>query len=240
MHVSLTAVAPTTSADLVLACDDDTRVGDVVEALTTALPGAAGPLVVGTAPVSDDVPVRDAGLLDGMRVGLGDPAPVDPVPATAGWQLHVVSGPDAGGVFSLPVGEHVVGRSGLVGVRDEAMSRRHCAITVSDPGPGAGSGAGSGATLTDLGSSNGTRLDGELLTPHEPVELGLGQMITVGHSVLTVRAARPSDAVTEPAEPGFAHFLRQPRLLPFRVQPEVHVPAAPHGQPPAGSRWPRC
>ncbi|MGZ4752913.1 MAG: FtsK/SpoIIIE domain-containing protein [Oryzihumus sp.] len=217
MRISVTVEGPATSADVVVECDDQTRVGDLAEALAGVVPGASPDLFVDGAPVPADALVADVGLLDGARVGLGSPAALDPAPRSEGWQLHVVSGPDAGGVFALPIGDHELGRAATISFLDNALSRRHSRITVS----------ADGATVTDLGSSNGTRLDGETLTPDEPRPIELGQMLSVGHSVVTLRRARPSDAATERVEPGHAHFLRQPRMLPHVWLREIKVPAAP-------------
>ncbi|MGZ4493251.1 MAG: FHA domain-containing protein [Nocardioides sp.] len=217
MRISVTVEGPATSADVVVECDDQTRVGDLAEALAGVVPGASPDLFVDGAPAPADARVADVGLLDGVRVGLGSPAALDPAPRSEGWQLHVVSGPDAGGVFALPIGDHELGRAATISFLDNALSRRHSRITVS----------ADGATVTDLGSSNGTRLDGETLTPDEPRPIELGQMLSVGHSVVTLRRARPSDAATERVEPGHAHFLRQPRMLPHVWLREIKVPAAP-------------
>src|SRR5512138_3657342 len=67
--------------------------------------------------------------------------------------LLVLSGPQLGEVFSLASErELVIGRreDAQVQIRDDGVSRRHAAIEVK----------GSGAVLRDLGSANGTWVDG--------------------------------------------------------------------------------
>ncbi|WP_185746039.1 FtsK/SpoIIIE domain-containing protein [Oryzihumus leptocrescens] len=213
--------APEETVDVLLDCDEQTTAAALGEALGDLIPGTSRELVVGDQPVAPDATLAELELLDGMRVGLGSKVAPDPEVSTSGWQLHVVAGPDAGAVFALPEGEHVVGRSGVVSFMDSALSRQHARITVN----------GSGAEVTDLGSSNGSRLDGVPLEANVATPMGLGQMLSVGHSVVTLTPARPSDAATELADPGHAHFLRQPRMLPHHVQPEVQIPNAPREQP---------
>jgi diguanylate cyclase (GGDEF)-like protein len=78
--------------------------------------------------------------------------------------LLVLSGPQFGEVFSLASDrELVVGRreDSDVQIRDDGVSRRHAVIVVE----------GSGATLRDLGSANGTWIDGKR-TPEARLEDG--------------------------------------------------------------------
>ncbi|MER6925680.1 FHA domain-containing protein, partial [Streptomyces spiralis] len=94
-------------------------------------------------------------LLDGAVLSLGAPAAPEPHPELdeAPTQLHVVAGPDAGGVHLLHGGQIVVGRSADADVPldDPDVSRLHCAVTVSADGR---------VSVADLASTNGTVLDG--------------------------------------------------------------------------------
>jgi diguanylate cyclase (GGDEF)-like protein len=68
--------------------------------------------------------------------------------------LLVLSGPQLGEIFPLPSGrELIIGRreDSAVQIREDGVSRRHAAIEVR----------GSGASLKDLGSANGTWVDGK-------------------------------------------------------------------------------
>lgn len=81
-------------------------------------------------------------------------APTDPLqlPADQTVALAVVSGPGRGQVFRLTKNRVVVGRSGAdIVLYDPEVSRKHCAIEVH----------GSAATLIDLGTTNGTFVDGK-------------------------------------------------------------------------------
>jgi len=84
----------------------------------------------------------------------------------------------------LVAGENIVGRDPDVAVRisSASVSRRHAVVTI----------AGDAATLTDLGSKNGTWLDGRRVTT--PVPLADGNAVRFGAVELTYRR---SDAATE-------------------------------------------
>ena len=102
-------------------------------------------------------------LLDGAVVSLHGPVPAASTPALAAYgsakaRLHVVAGPDAGGIHLLQGGQVRLGRSAETDVPldDPDVSRLHCAVTVSD---------GGGVTVADLDSTNGTALDGRPRRP---------------------------------------------------------------------------
>lgn len=91
-----------------------------------------------------------------------------------------------GRTLPLSEGEHVLGRSpdGVACISSPKVSRRHARITVS----------GRGAMLEDLGSKNGTYLNGRRL--ERPAELVDGDAIGVGPARLVFRAFVP-DGSTE-------------------------------------------
>ncbi|MEE1752222.1 FHA domain-containing protein [Streptomyces sp. SP18CS02] len=127
--------------------------------------------------------------LDAQRCALGEPPLVDgavlslQVPGEArvpvegvSARLHVVAGPDAGGVHLLHGGEIRIGRSADADVPldDPDVSRLHCAVTVSESGR---------VTVADLGSTNGTTLDGAEVGIR-PVRLAPGALLRLGESTL--------------------------------------------------------
>ncbi|UZI30897.1 FHA domain-containing protein [Streptomyces sp. VB1] len=152
--------------------------------------------------------------LDGHRVALGEPPLVDgavlslqapgddeatddPVPA----QLHVVAGPDAGGVHLLHGGQIRIGRSADADVPldDPDVSRLHCAVTVSDDGR---------VSVADLGSTNGTSLDG-VEVRERPVRLAPGALLRLGESALRLTAgSRPATLPTAPDGEGHLRVAR--------------------------------
>ncbi|WP_299040318.1 FtsK/SpoIIIE domain-containing protein [uncultured Pseudokineococcus sp.] len=125
-------------------------------------------------------PLVQGALLVRRREGAARPearAGLPPRPPAV-LHLHVVAGPDAGAVVPLPPGPHVVGRGAGADVRleDPRLSRRHVRLDVDRRG----------AVVTDLGTTNGTRLDGEPLRgPGAPA--GAGARVAVGSTVLELR-----------------------------------------------------
>ncbi len=125
--------------------------------------------------------------------------------------ITVVSGPDAGRVFRLPLGtSHTIGRHhGSVSLEDSRVSRRHAKIRPAT--------SGAGYTLTDLGSSNGTAVNNQPISTNT-TPLNDGDRIQVGKSVMTfavVADAGQGDAPGLDLEPsagqtqagGFSHDL---------------------------------
>ncbi|MFE7513274.1 FHA domain-containing protein [Streptomyces sp. NPDC057540] len=115
-------------------------------------------------------------LVDGAVLSLQVPGPDDRSDETASARLHVVAGPDAGGVHLLHGGAIRIGRSvdADVPLDDPDVSRSHCTVTVGDDGR---------VTVADHGSTNGTTLDG---TPvgDRPVPLRPGALLRLGESAL--------------------------------------------------------
>jgi S-DNA-T family DNA segregation ATPase FtsK/SpoIIIE len=221
MRITVTVESPRGSTDVLVDCDDALAGEQLVERLA-AQGHASGPVTVPPRhgvdlPHSASGPVGDLGLRDGVRVGVdGVDTSAPPLPTT-GLQLHVVGGPDAGRVFGLPVGVHEAGRSGVLSWNDHSLSRRHLRIAVTPEA----------VQVTDLGSSNGSRLEGEELAADEAVDWQVGEVLSAGDSLLVLRQATDAHATVEPAEPGWLNFLRPPRILPFHAAPTVEVPKAP-------------
>jgi len=98
------------------------------------------------------------------------------------------------------------------------VSREHCRIDVS---------AGGAATVTDLGSTNGTELDGDGLSPGTAVPVAPDQVVTLGGSVqlrvvpfMLTGPAVTVDPLREAGAAGTLPFSRAPRTaLPPDPQP---------------------
>ncbi|MFF7690366.1 FtsK/SpoIIIE domain-containing protein [Streptomyces syringium] len=246
MQIRLTVLGPlsghtpphgphaTRACDVLVTAPAGTALASVASGLAAAAAAAGCDLGSGAVVV-----YAGAERLDAQRCALGEPplidgavlslgAPADPdrhagvllsgVPEAAA-RLHVVSGPDAGGVHLLHGGEVRIGRSSSADVPldDPDVSRLHCAVTVSDDGA---------VTLHDLGSTNGTVLDG---TPVDgrPVPFPSGTLLRVGESTLSLHS--PSDT--------------SPRVLPAAPDGEGHlrvsagtVPGS-AGQPRGTTSW---
>ncbi|MGW8364991.1 FHA domain-containing protein, partial [Streptomyces wedmorensis] len=124
-------------------------------------------------------------LVDGAVLSLQLPGPDDRLGEAASARLHVVAGPDAGGVHLLHGGAIRIGRSvdADVPLDDPDVSRAHCTVTVGENGR---------VTVADLGSTNGTTLDG-VPVGDRPVRLRPGALLRLGESAL--RLTGPGDAL---------------------------------------------
>jgi hypothetical protein len=153
-------------------------------------------------------------LTDGAVLSLGAPAEPEAHPELddAPTQLHVVAGPDAGGVHLLHGGQIHIGRSADADVPldDPDVSRLHCAVTV-DPG--------GRVSVADLGSTNGTTLAGTRVGTR-PVRFAPGALLRVGESALRLTPSGGPGARAETAPDGEGHV---------RVSPGT--PATPGSEP---------
>ncbi|MFF6910272.1 FHA domain-containing protein [Streptomyces sp. NPDC012389] len=236
MQIRLTVLAPRSGQTPARACDvlvtapAGTALAAVASGLAQAVSGPEGSQGGGAV-------VLFAGRerLDAQRIALGEPPLVDgavlslqvpgedeatddPVPA----QLHVVAGPDAGGVHLLHGGRIRIGRSAEADVPldDPDVSRLHCAVTVAEDGR---------VSVADLGSTNGTSLDGTEVRDR-PVRFPPGALLRLGESALRLTAGpRP---VTLPTAPDGEGHLRV-----SRAEPDPHGQVAAYGGPSSyGSR----
>ncbi|WP_146063556.1 FHA domain-containing protein, partial [Streptomyces sp. SM11] len=215
MQIRLTVLAPRSGQTPARTCDVlvTAPAGTALAAVASQLASAvAGP----ESSQGGGAVVLFAGRerLDGHRVALGEPPLVDgtvlslqvpgddeatddAVPA----QLHVVAGPDAGGVHLLHGGQIRIGRSADADVPldDPDVSRLHCTVTVSDDGR---------VSVADLGSTNGTSLDG-VEVRERPVRLAPGALLRLGESALRLTAgSRPATLPTAPDGEGHLRVTR--------------------------------
>ncbi|MFJ8086424.1 FHA domain-containing protein [Streptomyces sp. NPDC096205] len=234
MQIRLTVVDPlgpaaeararATSRDVLVTAPAGTALAAVASALASAVSGD------GTAdrPERGGSPVLYAGeerldtqrctlgeppLVDGAVLSVGAPAGPEPHPEVddAPAQLHVVAGPDAGGVHLLHGGQVRIGRSADADVPldDPDVSRLHCAVTLGTDGR---------VTVADLGSTNGTVLD-DTRVDTRPVRFAPGALLRIGESALrlTAPASGPMPRMTT-APDGEGHI---------RVTPDPEEPGTP-------------
>ncbi|MEU1187724.1 FHA domain-containing protein [Streptomyces sp. NPDC005859] len=181
------ARARSASCDVLVTAPAGTALAAVASALAAAVSGegaasASAAAVVLYAGVerldTQRCTLGEPPLIDGAVLSLGAPADPEPHPEVdeAPARLHVVAGPDAGGVHLLHGGQVRVGRSADADVPldDPDVSRLHCAVTLSSDGR---------VTVADLGSTNGTTLDGARVQDR-PVRLAPGALLRVGESAL--------------------------------------------------------
>ncbi|WP_198588439.1 FtsK/SpoIIIE domain-containing protein [Geodermatophilus chilensis] len=215
--------------DVALSACDDERLGAVLPPLAAALGLPSAELWFGSTRLDPDLPLTDPALLHGALVGLGRPGPRPSAAVGASaLELHVVGGPDAGTAVPLDRGRHVVGRGGDATVRltDPDISRRHVLVEV---------GAGD-LTVRDLGSSNGSDLDGAPLD-EQPRPWPSGAPLRLGASTLRTTGPGSARAAVRPWGGGRLQLRPQPRLHPPREDVEVALPAAPAAAPPRRLAW---
>jgi hypothetical protein len=161
------------------------------------------------------------------------------VAAVAEIQLVIVEGADSGREFDLG-GAIIVGRDESAGIviADAEASRKHASLTTE----------GASLTVEDLGSTNGTFVNGERLSAARTV--GEGDRVRVGTTVFEVRALTQATRVGTaiPEEPEDAQATRvggtaipdfdsSPPASPEPAAPEPAAPepvgsGAPGGAPP--------
>ena len=126
--------------------------------------------------------------------------------------LRVLNGPEQGTAFTVPSGGATLGRTRVADIHlsDGLLSRLHCRFELT-PEP----------TVQDLGSSNGTLLNGTALGT-APEKLKEGDLLTVGDTILRVEV----QGVEPPAE--------LPKAVPLapQAQPQVAEPPAIQDAPP--------
>ncbi|MEV0690420.1 FHA domain-containing protein [Streptomyces sp. NPDC050388] len=229
MQIRLTVVDPLgppspTRGHVVVTAPAGTALAAVAAALVSAVSGGDG----GSGSSSGSgAPVLYAGdqRLDAQRCTLGEPPLIDGAVLAVGapgepephpelddtpTRLHVVAGPDAGGVHLLHGGEIRIGRSADADVPldDPDVSRLHCAVTVGPDGR---------VSVADLGSTNGTTLDGRRVGPR-PVALAPGALLRIGESALRLTPAAGPGACARTTPDGEGHVrVPNPRAGEDRV-----------------------
>jgi len=150
----------------------------------------------------------------GDSVSLGDSelvvkAPAAPERAAPSFGLEVVAGPAAGTRIEIGASPLVIGRAeddpGKLG-DDSELSRRHAQISGSD----------GRLVVEDLGSTNGTLVNGRAIS--SPTALGAGDSLSLGASELVVREVEaPSVEEPEAAPTAEPAALAGPADLGLRV-----------------------
>jgi hypothetical protein len=153
-------------------------------------------------------------------------------------ELAIQSGPDAGKIYQVGPAPLVAGRqpgSDIV-LNDGQASRRHVQFELSN----------NTLLARDLGSSNGTLVNGQRLLPNQPRPLAPGDLIQIGNTIVVVRSTQ------NPAAPGPRPYQTIPTPNPFgptnAAQPAFNQPVQPApiaaqpypiaGYPPARPTYP--
>ncbi|MGW3630282.1 FHA domain-containing protein [Streptomyces sp. NPDC005122] len=249
MQIRLTVVDPlgppseprgrATACDVLVTAPAGTALAAVASGLASAVggDGSGAPSERSREPGGGPVVLyAGAERLDGQRCTLGEPpltdgavlslgAPTEPGPDVDedAAQLHVVAGPDAGGVHLLHGGRIHIGRSAEADVPldDPDVSRLHCAVTVSPEGR---------VTVADLGSTNGTTLDGTRVTTR-PVGFPPGALLRVGESALRLAPpGGPGSVRTAPDGEGHVRVTTTPGTGTLPDPASAHVASVPRAR----------
>ncbi|MFI2366824.1 FHA domain-containing protein [Streptomyces sp. NPDC018833] len=245
MQIRLTVLAPRGGSsatagrpcDVLVTAPAGTALAAVASGLAAAVSGpeTSGTVVLYAGQERLDPQRRTLGeppLVDGAVLALQSPVDDDSHGVQAPARLHVVAGPDAGGVHLLHGGRIGVGRSADADVPldDPDVSRLHCAVTVTDDGR---------VTVADLGSTNGTTVDGASVDTR-PVRLPAGALLRLGESTLRLTAAPPPGPLpTTPDGEGHLRVSRPsdprpPADGPSGTGSPTGGPASAAGAPPGG------
>jgi pSer/pThr/pTyr-binding forkhead associated (FHA) protein len=113
-------------------------------------------------------------------------------------QMLVIQGRPRGKSLRFPPGEFIIGRGPECHVRPESptVSRQHCLLRV----------AFDGVHIRDLGSTNGTLVNGTRVMQEQPLKDG--DLLQLGPLVLQLRCAETADD-----EPGSAGAAEEARAL---------------------------
>ncbi|WP_254710385.1 FHA domain-containing protein, partial [Streptomyces lunaelactis] len=181
------------ACDVLITAPAGTALAAVASGLAAAVsgPDVSGTVVLYAGQERLDAQRRTLGeppLVDGAVLSLQFPGEDESPGTDASAQLHVVAGPDAGGVHLLHGGQIRIGRSADADVPldDPDVSRLHCAVTVAEDGR---------VTVADLGSTNGTTLDGAAVGTR-PVRLPAGALLRLGESTLRLTPGERAPALT--------------------------------------------
>ena len=219
MELGLGVVVPATGAraDVLVRARTGARLGEVAPLLLARVQpeAGAGSLSVDGTPVAPDALIGSPPLVEGAVLQVDSAAAAPVLPGLP--ELRVVGGPDAGAVHRLAPGTVTVGRDPSCAIRldDPDVSRAHCRLTVGHPG----------VRVADLGSTNGTTVDGDPVT--DGAELTPGAVLRVGATRLVLVAGDAPSAPVSPSGDGRLAFNRQPRLRPPHDVVQVVVPAPP-------------
>jgi len=136
------------------------------------------------------------------------------------YQLTMRSGPNPGTVYALDSDQISIGRdsSNEIPVNDAEVSRRHSRLTFQ----------GGKYVLEDMGSTNGTFVNGQRLTG--PRVLKSGEVISLGEQIVFVYEAVDSDPGATMVSPRNAAAPPRPVATP-PPPPQAYAGQVPAGQP---------
>jgi len=208
--------------DLCLRAPGDCTVGDLASALSQEFDGPAEPQLwcerLGEQ-LGRDTELVDAGLRWGDRLLLGIAAG-ETTQVGSNPQVEVVAsgGPCAGVRFELGIGTYSLGRDSIadIVIADPSISRHHVDLKVG----------AAGVAVVDVGSSNGSAINGTAIALQVEMPVGEGDELEVGRTALRIKSLSSPGGVNGPAPHGRVDFNRPPRVKrPFTpFQREIKAP----------------
>lgn len=193
---------------LVVAVDaPEGATGDDLAAALIPYGGSGTTFFVGSRPLDGVAPLIEFGVRNGTMIGLG--APVADEAGETGPRLRIESGPGAGNVREIGARPLTIGRQQGCDFRiaDPELSRSHCRVTLrSTP-------SGQELLVEDLGSANGTEINGTLVT--DPTTIAPDTEFTVGSTRIRFLAGRTPDLETISSDDGTI-------LVKFQKRIDVH------------------
>lgn len=217
MEILLAVLEGQSERELVVSIDAAASVGD----LSREMGGAPGSTLVvrrtGTE-LDPAAAVVEADLVSGDEVSIVTPGPGARSPHGGNPAvLTFLTGPQRGERIHV-VGSVSVGRdeSADVAVGDPLMSRLHARFS-GEPG--------GGMVVQDLGSSNGTAVDGTVIDG--PVTLAQGSVVTCGTTQFEVHLGTERRSAATRRSEGTIGFSRPPRVVPERGAGRVAFPSPP-------------
>ena len=175
--------------------------------------------------LDDTTPLAESQVASGAFVslaGASEAAAQHGSKRRAAAKLTVLRGPDEGAEFTIGFGSSTIGRdrSNDVVLTDTLVSKTHARLNISDV-----------AEVIDLGSANGTRVNGESITR---ANFTRNDVITVGQTTFLVEVA----ALGAGADHGGVTKLnRSPRLDPQYEGREIIAPDPPQKPRPQRLPW---
>lgn len=222
MEIGLTIDAsPASSGDVIVTASPSATIAEVLAAALG--PDAARPIAsvwvsrLGIS-VSVSETIARSQLRNGDRLQLDQGVAHDAVPPSAAkLRVRVDAGPDAGKRVSLSDGVFYVGRDPAqvqIALADTSVSSVHCELRVH----------GDSVVVSDMGSRNGTILEGVPLAG--PTAVQPGQLLEIGTSLLTVSRHTPTPSATNWRD-GRVELAPRPRTPVQLEAASARLPAVP-------------
>lgn len=178
---------------------------------------------------------RVSGPALALVLGCADPPLVGTIlgrsvrsPAGAGVRLQVIGGADAGASVVVGRGTCTLGRDRTceLVLTDPRVSRLHAALDLT----------GSGAVVHDLGSTNGTSVDGVRAAP-SGASLRPGQVLRIANTFLALAEPHGNAAAVRAGAPGRLLVNRRPRSGPGHPLASIALPALPASDIRRSGQW---